>query len=152
GQTHHFFAFFHALGVDLGILGFFGVGVDADPVAEPSAAEHGVDRDAVNFAGDVPQSHFDRADSPTLPGRTAELFDFAEELIELERVFAEEAALQEQRIGWAGAVTHFAKAIDALIGVDSDDRTGTRARFLDDGYAQVGDFQLGRTGVGIDAL
>ncbi len=52
-------------------------------------------------------------------------------LSSLERVFSHNAALQEKRIGGAGTITHFAQTVDALVGINANDRTGTRSRLYD---------------------
>jgi hypothetical protein len=52
----------------------------------------------------------------------AELLDLLPQVIEPERVLAQQAALQKQCVGCAGAVPDFAEAVDSLIGVDPNDR------------------------------
>src|SRR6185369_14997330 len=98
----------------------------------------------VDLAGNVPQCHFDGANSSGLARRAAKLFDLAENPVELQWVFSEDAALQKQGVSGAGTVAYFAKSVNALIGVDSNDWAGAGAG-LDHGCdAQVGDLQRGR--------
>ena len=47
-----------------------------------------------------------------------ELFDFSKDFVNITRVFAEDTALEHQRVGLGGCVTHLAKAGDALVCVD----------------------------------
>ena len=49
-----------------------------------------------------------------------ELLDFAEQAVHVAGIFAEQAALEHQRILGRGQVTHFAPTANALIGVDAD--------------------------------
>ena len=56
----------------------------------------------------------------------AELLDLAEDLVDVAGVLAEDAALEHQRVGLAGAVAHLAPADDPLVGVDADERAGHR--------------------------
>ena len=56
----------------------------------------------------------------------AELLDLAEELVDVAGVLAEQPALQHQRVVLAGAVAHLAEAVDALVGVDPDERARHR--------------------------
>ncbi len=144
GDTHLFFSFFHALGIDLGVIGFGCVGIDANLVAKLAAAHHGIYGRVVDLAGNVPQRHFDGANSSGLARRTAKLFDLAEKLVELQRVLADDAALQKQGVSGAGAVAYFTKSVNALIGIDSNDRAGTGAGLDHRSDAQVGDLQRRR--------
>lgn len=49
-----------------------------------------------------------------------ELFDFAENLVDVAGILTDQLPLQGQRVVHAGAVPHFAVARDALVGVDAD--------------------------------
>src|SRR6266849_10169218 len=80
----------------------------------------------------------------------AELFDLAKNLVELQRVLAQNAALQKQRVSGAGAVPHFSQSIDALISINTNDRTGTGTGLHDRRHAQVRDLERRRTRIGID--
>jgi len=60
--------------------------VSADFVAE-FAAEELIDGGVVGFAGEIPEGHFDAADAAALAGVEAELFDFAEEFVDVAGVF-----------------------------------------------------------------
>ena len=71
------------IGGELGGVGRAGgVGVAEDFVAEAAAGEL-VGGDAIGFAGEVDEGHFDGADAAGLPGVVAELFDFAEEAVDV---------------------------------------------------------------------
>ena len=127
-----------------------GVAIHAHPVAE-LAAEHLVDRNAVGLAGEVPERDLDRRHAAALAAVTAELLDAPEEPVDVARVLAEEAALQHQREGGAGAVAHLAEADDPLVGVDLQERR--RERRADDvGDAHVGDAKLGGPRIGVDPV
>ena len=134
----------------MGSSRFGGVAIAADLVAE-LAAEHLVDRHAVGFARQVPERHLDAADAAGLPRVAAELFDLAEDLVDVAGILAQDAALQDQRVVLAGAVAHFAEAVDALVGVDADDRRRHR-RSAHHHHAHVGDLQIGRLGIGVGVL
>ena len=94
-----------------------GAVIDAHLVAE-LAAQHLVDGNAISLAGQVPQGDLDGRDATTLPTMAAKLLDAPEQSIDVAGVFAQQAALEHQRIGGAGAVAHFAQSDNALIGVD----------------------------------
>ena len=104
-----------------------------------------------SLAGQIHQRHLDAAHAAGLPRVAAELLDLAEDLVDVAGVLAEDAALEHQRVGLAGAVAHFAVADQALVGVDADQRTGHR-RADDDRDAQVGDLQLRRLRRRLDVL
>src|SRR5471032_2855207 len=138
------------LSVDLRVVRFGGVGVASDAVAE-LAAEHLVHGYVVDLAGDIPHRHFDGADAAALPRRAAELLDPAENLVHVAGVFIEDAAFQHERVVLAGAIAHFAQAIDALVGIDADD--GARhGRAADGEHPQVRDLQSRGLGIRIDVL
>ena len=54
----------------------------------------------------------------------AELLDLFEYVGDAERILADHAALQEQRVGGAGAVADLAESVDALVGIEPDDGAG----------------------------
>ena len=145
-----FLARLQALAVDLGIVRLGGVGVAADLVAE-LAAEHLPHRYSVGLPGQVPQRHLDAAHASALPSVEAELFDLAENLVHVAGVLAEQAALQHQRVGLAGAVAHLAQPVDALVGVDAEHRAG-HGRADQGSHAHVRNLEVGRTGVAVDVL
>ena len=87
----------------------------------------------INKAGD---------DAAGLPRVMPELLDPAEDPIHVARIFAQDAALEQQRKARAGAIAHLPVAGEALIGVDANDRAAER-RPDDVGDAHVGDAQLG---------
>ena len=105
----------------LRIVGLGRVGIAADLVAE-LAAEHLVGGHVVDLAGDIPQRHFDAADAAALPGVSAELLDLAKDFVYVAGILSEDDALQHQRIVLARAVANFAETVDALVGIDPNDR------------------------------
>ena len=149
GDAHLFLAGLQALGENFRVLGFVGVGVNSDAVAK-LAAQHLVDGHVVHFAGDVPEGLFDGHHAARLPPVEPELLDLLEEISNIERVLIQQAALEKQRVGGAGAVADFAQSIDALVGVEADDGARAWSRFRHDGHAKIGDLERGRAGVGVD--
>src|SRR6266576_5770023 len=137
GEAHDFLAFFHALRVDFWILRFSGVGIDANLVAELAAADQRVYGSVVDFAGDIPERHFDGADSAALARVSAELLHLAENLVELEGILAQYPALEKQGVSRARAVADFAQPVDSLVGIDANDWARARTRLHHGGYAQV---------------
>jgi hypothetical protein len=125
----------------LRIVGFGRVGVQPDAIAE-APAEHLPRGHTPGLARQIHAGHFDAADAAGLTGRPAELFDLAEHHVDVAGVLAEQAALEEERVGVARTVTHLAIAADALVRVEADDRT-RHGRLLDNGHPQVGDLQRG---------
>ena len=119
-----------------------GVAVDADSVTELPAEElpYG---DAPRLARDVPQRNFDSADAARLPRVSAELFDAAENFLDVAGIFAQDAAFEHCRISAAGGVAHLAVAGDSLIGVNLEECAALR-RAVDVGKAHVRDFECGR--------
>ena len=143
-------ALLQALRRNFGIVRFGGIAVDADLVAE-LAAQHLVNRDVVGFARQVPQRHFHSAHAAALPRVAAELFDLAENPVDVAGVLAENPALQLQRVILARAIADFAQSIDALVGIDADDGGGHRnSPHHHDPH--VGDLQIGRFGIGVGVL
>ena len=67
------------------------------------------------------------------------------------RVFAQDAALQEERISLACPVAHFAQPIDALVRVDPYDRARHGSTAHREG-THIGNLQVGRLGVRIRVL
>ena len=143
-------ALLEAIAVDVGIVRFGGVGVAADFVAELSA-EHLIDGNVVSFARQIPQRHFDGADASALARVKSELLYFAENFVDVAGIFTQNATFEDQCISLRRAVANLAQAINALVGIDANHRAGHR-RAGDRGYAQVGDFELGRFGSGVGVL
>src|SRR5579863_7732547 len=81
----------------------------------------------------------------------AELFDLAENLIDVARIFAQDPALENQRISLAGAVAHLTQTVDALIGVDAKERAGHRRTF-DHGKTQIRNLEVRRLRVAVHVL
>ena len=138
--------------INLGIFRLGGVGVDANLVAEFAAADHGVHGRVVDLACEVPEGHFNRANSAALPGMSPELFDLAEKFVELQRILADNTALQKKRIRGAGAVAHLAEAVNTLVGINANDRTRTRSRLHHVSHAQIGNLQRGGTRIRVHRL
>src|SRR5579872_274511 len=139
-----------ALAVDLWVVGFGRVRVAANLVAK-LAAEHLVNRHSISLACQIPERHFDAADAAGLPGVTAELLDFSKDLIDVTRVFTQNAALEDQGVGLAGAVANFAQPVYALISIDANQRA-RKGRAGNHGDAQVGDLEIRRVGVSVHVL
>ena len=87
----------------------------------------------------------DPADTAALTGMTAKLTDAAEDLLDVQGIFAHDAALEHQGVGGGGGVTHLAVARNALIGVDTQKNTMFR-HAVDLRDAQVGDAKVARRG------
>lgn len=119
-----------------------GVAVDADSVTvfSPQKLPHG---DAPCLARNVPQRNFDSADAARLPRVSAELFDTAEDFLDVAGIFAQNTAFEHRRISAAGGVAHLAIAGDSLIGVNLEECAAFR-RAVDVGKAHVRDFECGR--------
>src|SRR6185312_3695665 len=92
GESHLFFALFHALRVDLWILRLGRIGINANLVAHFSAQHH-VYRNVVNLACDVPQRHFNRAHAARLPRWPSKLLDLAKNPVDLKWILADDPAL-----------------------------------------------------------
>src|SRR5579864_3979589 len=140
-ETHDFLAFLHALRVDFRIFRLSGVGIDANLVAELAAAYQRVHGSVVNFSRNIPQRHFDSADSAALARVSAELLDLAENFVELQRILAQNPALKKQGISGARAITDLAQTVHSLVGIDANDWTRARTRLHHSGNAQVCDLQ-----------
>ena len=91
-----------------------GVAIDADAVAE-LAAKQLPNGNAPELAGDIPASQLDGADTARLAGVTAELADATEHLLDIQRVFAENAALQHRGVCAGGGVSDLAISDKALL-------------------------------------
>ena len=115
------------------------VHVQTDAVAV-LAAEQLVDGNAVRLARQVPQGHFDAGDAAALSSVVAELSDLLEQSFDVARVFAEQSALEHQRVSLAAAVANLAIAGNPLIRIDADQGHAKR-RPTDDGHAEIGDPQ-----------
>ena len=127
------------------------IGIDADLVA-PLPAKHLVHRTVVDLARNVPQRHLDCAHTACLAGDTAELLDLLKQKIDIQWVLSHNAALQHHRVLIARSIAHFTQTVDALVGVDANDRAGAGARLDDDRVAHVGNLQRRRAGIQIDIL
>ena len=87
-------AAFQALAVNFRVVRFSGVGVAADVVAKLSA-KHLIHGHAISLASEVPQRHLNTAHAAGLTRIAAELFDLAENIVDVAGVLAQEAALEE---------------------------------------------------------
>ena len=82
---------------------------------------------------------------------SAKLLNAAEQTVDVARIFAKQPAFEHQRIGRAGAVTHFAKSDDSLVGVYFDQCRGKWG--ADDlGHPHIGDAKLRWLGGRIDPI
>ena len=100
----------HVASAALGV----GVAVNAHAVAE-LAAEELPHRHTPKLARDVPAGELDRAHAAGLARVAAELADTAEHLLHVERVLAEDAALEHGGVGTRARVAHLAVADEALL-------------------------------------
>ena len=85
----------------------------------------------------------EEAEAGAAPAVAAELLDAAEDLLDVARVLAEDAALQDFRVGAAGGVAHLAVADEALVRVDLHERAALR-RAVDVREVDVRDLEGGR--------
>jgi hypothetical protein len=99
-------------------------------------------RHAVNLAGDVMQRHVNSRESAAHAALPGERADRPQDRLDLQRVPAKDVRLQDQGDALDAGVAHLAEAIDALVGVDADDRVVVVGG--DAACAHVGDLQ--RTG------
>ncbi len=119
------------------------VAIDPHLVAEFSA-EQLVARHAIDLADQVHQRDLDGADAARFAAFAAIALDPAEQVFDIAGVLPDQQRLQPHgRIGM-GAVAHLAQAVDALVGLDLQDRMD--ALCPDRGDADVGDLQLRRLG------
>src|SRR5205823_4305039 len=81
-EAHDIFTLLHSLGVDFGIFGFDSIRVNTDLISELSASNERVHGSVIDLSCNVPESHFDGADSPALAGMPSELLDLAKNLVE----------------------------------------------------------------------
>src|ERR1017187_1330731 len=135
-------ASFEPLAEYLGIGRFGGVGVASDLVPE-LAAQHLVDGNVVGLSSQVPKRHLDGADAAALARLAAELLDLAKKFVDVAGVLAQQPALEQERVILAGAIPHLAQAVDALVGIDADQRTG-HGRAWPRQAARVGESQIGK--------
>src|SRR5262249_8110316 len=118
------------------------IGVEPYAISELSAEELPAG-DAPGLAREIHHRHLDPAHAAGLARGGAELLDLPENPVDVAGVFAEDAALQHERVRLARAVAHLAPSYEPLIRVDADQRAG-EGRAGDDGDAEVCDFQGGR--------
>src|SRR5260370_10514062 len=144
----HLLALFGASAIFLGVHRLLCVGVDADGVA-PFAAKHLVDGYVVYLASDVPERHLYCADAAGLAPAAAELRDLLKQVVDAQRILADDATLEHHGILRAGDVAHFAQTIDAVVGVDADEHTWTWSGLDNHRVAHIGDLQTRRTGSGV---
>src|SRR5207248_3748606 len=123
-----------------------------DLVAELPSANHRINRRVIDLARDVPKRHFDCAHSTALARVPTKLFDLAEKAVELQRIFANDAALEKQCISSARAIANFAKSVHALIGINTNDRAGTWAGLHNRRHPHVSNLQPRRTRVRVHRL
>jgi hypothetical protein len=126
------------------------VGVAPHGVAE-LPADQGVRRHAVRLAGQVHQGHLDAGHATALAAVVPELLDLAEDLVEVARVLADDAALEREGVRGARAVAHLAPADEPLVRVDPDDRRAERHP-EQVGHPHIGDAQVAGPRRGADVL
>ena len=96
------------------LAAYVSIAVNTDFIAEFTAKKL-IKRYTVSFSGKIPQCNFDTGHTAALSGRTAELFDFSENLIYVAWIFSKNSALQHQSISFAGGVSYFTVTADSLI-------------------------------------
>src|SRR5581483_4824778 len=139
-RESHLFAFLGAAAVFGGIFRLGGIRINTNLVT-PFAAEHLEDGDVIDLAGNIPERHLHCAHAAGLASVAAELRDFLEEIVDAQRILAEQSAFEHHGILRAGDVAHFAQAIDALIGVNADERARARPRLDDHRVAHIGNLE-----------
>ena len=103
------------------VRGRRGIAVNAYFVPEFPAGQL-VGGHAVGLAREIHQGHLDGAYAAGLPRVVAELADLSEDLVDVAGVLAQDARLEGEGVGLAGAVPHLAQAVDVLVGVEPDYR------------------------------
>src|SRR5678815_1835541 len=83
GEPHDLFALLHSLGIDFGIFGFDSIGVNANLIAKLAASNKRVYGSVIHFSCNVPESHFDGADSAALAGMPSKLLDLPKNPVKL---------------------------------------------------------------------
>ena len=94
------------------------VAVHADPLAH-LAAEHLPDRHVPGFARQIPAGDFDCGNATAGTTKPSELLDLAEDLRNVARVHADEAALQHQPACFAGIIADLAISGNALVRIEA---------------------------------
>src|SRR5205823_11071439 len=85
-------------------------------------------------------------------GDAAELRNFLEEIVDVERVLAHDAALENHGVLIVGHIADLPETVHSLIGIDANDRARAWTGFLNHGVAHVSDLQLGRVAVAVYML
>ena len=98
---------------------------------------------AIGFPRQVKERHFHATDPTSLAAMKAKLFNFAEDLIDVAGVFPHQMAFEQQRIGFAGPITHFPITNQALVGINADNRDAHRDAGQI-GNAHVGNLEVRR--------
>ena len=106
------------------------------------AAQQLIHGNTVCLAGQIPQSDLNTGDAAALTGMAAELLDLTEDLIHITGIFANDSALEHQRIGLAGCVTNFTITTDALIGLNFNQGAALRCA-VDIDKAHISNSQIG---------
>src|SRR5262249_51725939 len=142
---------FDALGVALWsrVGGGRRVGVDSNPVAI-LAAEELIAGHAVDLPDQIPQRDLDARDPAALAAPVTKLLDRPKDHVHIARVLAQQHALELERVLLVAGVAHLAKAIDALIGIDADDRIIVVAGHYRDPH--IGDLEVTRPREGVDGV
>src|ERR1035437_2690832 len=114
-------AFHHALGVNLGAGTLRGVAVAANAVAI-LGTDQPPDRYAIDLACDVVQSDIQGAVTAAEPPLVGEIADAIQNGFDIQRVLAQDVRFENQRHALISCIANLAQTIDALVGVDPDDR------------------------------
>src|SRR5260370_37994371 len=102
--------------------------------------------------GHVQEPHLHGDDTAGLARDAAELRNFLKEVVDVERVLANDAALENHGVLIVGHIANLAQTVHTLIGINANDRARTWPGFLDHGVAHVSDLQLGRVSVAVYML
>src|SRR5260370_9806442 len=102
--------------------------------------------------GHVQERHLHRYDTAGLARDAAELRNFLKEVVDVERVLANDAALENHGVLIVGHIADLAQTVHALIGIDANDWARTWPGLLDHGVAHVSDLQLRRVAVAVCML
>jgi hypothetical protein len=79
-----------------------------------------------------------------LPGVAAKLGNLLKKKVDVQRILADNAALQHHCVLRTCDIAHLAQAVDPLVGIDPDQDAGARARLDHHRIAHVGNLQRRR--------
>src|SRR5690606_1170994 len=109
-----------------------------------------IGRDVVRFTCQIPQRHLYGTYTATLASMETKLFDAFENHLDVARVHAKNSALEKERVSPRSAIANFTEPIDALICVDTDNRTPCVTIHYN-GVTHVGNFKVSRCRILVDS-